>query len=68
MMILNYPTKKALKAAIGTALDYAETSIFGPEYRASGTVVGSNRPHLTGFKREFYAEVTLKDNLIVGVK
>ena len=49
---------------------YTETSMFGNEYRKDGTFVGSNRPFLpegTG-KREFFAEVTMKDNLIYNVK
>lgn len=53
MMILNYENKKALKECIGKSLRYSETSIFGPEYKSSGSFCGCNRPHLTGYKREF---------------
>jgi hypothetical protein len=67
MMILNYPTKKDLKAAIGKPLLYTETSMFGPEYTANGTFSGCNRPHLTGYKREFFARVTMRDGLIEKV-
>lgn len=67
MLIFNYPSKKALKESIGSELQYQETSIFGPEYRESGVIYGSNRPHLTGHKREFYAEVTMKDGYILKV-
>lgn len=68
MIILNYPTKKELKAAIGQPLKYTETSMFGPEYRDNGKVVGCNRPHLTGYKREFFANVTMVDGKISKVE
>ena len=67
MLIFNYPSKKALKESIGSELQYQETSLFGPEYRESGVIYGSNRPHLTGHKREFYAQVTMKDGYILKV-
>ena len=68
MLILNYKSKKELKDQIGKILDYTETSIFGPEYKPNGIIVGSNRPHSTNNKgREFFAEVTLKNNLIKKV-
>lgn len=67
MLILNYPSKKALKAAIGQTLDYTETSLFGPEYRANGKLTGANRPHITKMGREFFAEVTMKDGRIEKV-
>ena len=68
MMILNYESKKALKECIGKSLRYSETSMFGPEYKSSGSFCGCNRPHLTGYKREFYANVTMLDDLIKSVK
>tara|TARA_R110000737_G_scaffold306967_1_gene314782 strand:- start:346 stop:552 length:207 start_codon:yes stop_codon:yes gene_type:complete len=68
MLIFNYPSKKELKTRIGEPLNYQETSMFGAEYRTSGTLTGCNRPHLTGYKREFFANVTMLDGLIVGVK
>ena len=68
MMILNYETKKELKENIGKPLKYTETSIFGKEYKSNGSFAGCNRPHITGFKREFFAEVTMENNLIKGVK
>ena len=68
MMILNYETKKELKENIGKPLDYTETSIFGPEYVSNGTFTGCNRPHITGYKREFYATVTMENDKIKGVK
>mgnify|MGYP003654055222 FL=1 len=68
MMVLNYPSKKELKENIGEPLSYTETSMFGDEYISNGTFAGCNRPHLTGYKREFFAEVTMLDNKIIGVK
>lgn len=67
-MIFNYPSKKSLKESVGQKLDYVETSAFGPEYKPNGVLVGSNRPHLTGHKREFFAQVTMRDGVIAGVK
>lgn len=68
MLVLDYPSKKVLKECIGRTLRYRETSVFGSEYVPDGKFVGCNRPHITGHKREFFAEVTMKDNLIAGVK
>ena len=67
MLILNYPSKKELKANVGKPLNFSETSLFGVEYKSTGTFCGSNRPHLTGYKREFFASVTMLDNLIIKV-
>jgi len=68
MLILNYKSKKELKEQVGKTLDYTETSIFGPEYKSEGIIVGSNRPYSTNNKgREFFAEVKLKNNLIIKV-
>ena len=69
MMILNYSSKKILKEQIGQTLNYTETSMFGPEFKANGTFCGSNRPHVTGIQgREFFAEVTMVDGKIQKVK
>ena len=68
MIVFNYPSKKELKANIGKPLKYIETSMFGNEYVSDGYMVGANRPHITGQGREFFAEVTMKNNLIAGVK
>jgi len=67
MMILNYESKKELKTKIGEELNYTETSWFGAEYKSTGSFAGCNRPHMTGYKREFFAEVTMKDDKIVKV-
>jgi len=68
MMIFNYPSKKVLKENIGKPLRYTETSIFGNEYVPNGVIIGANRPHITKQGREFFAEVTLLDGLIIKVK
>ena len=68
MIILNYKSKKELRENIGQSLNYTEPSMFGPEYKSDGTVVGSNRPHSTNNAgREFFAEVTLKNHIIQKV-
>ena len=64
MLVFDYSTKKLLKANVGQPLNYQETSFFGNEYVPDGVLVGCNRPHLTGHKREFFAEVVMKDGLI----
>jgi len=68
MIVFNYASKKELKAAIGQRLRYIETSFFGPEYRADGILTGANRPHITGKGREFFANVTMENGIIKGVK
>jgi hypothetical protein len=67
MIVLVYASKKDLKAQIGKPLRYQETSMFGAEYRSNGTITGANRPHITGLGREFFAQVTMKDDLIAKV-
>jgi len=68
MIIFNYPSKKELKANIGKPLRYIETSLFGAEYTPNGSLTGANRPHITGLGREWFAVVTMENNLIKGVK
>lgn len=68
MLVFNYESKKALKESIGKPLRYIETSMFGSEYRDNGTLTGANRPHITGKGREFFANVTMANGLIVSVK
>ena len=68
MLVFNYESKKALKESIGKPLRYIETSMFGPEYRDNGVLTGANRPHITGKGREFFANVTMANGLIKGVK
>jgi hypothetical protein len=68
MLVFNYESKKALKESIGKPLRYIETSLFGAEYRDNGILTGANRPHITGKGREFFANVTMENGLIKGVK
>ena len=75
MMIVHYATKKALKESIGQSLKYEETSMFGPEFKSTGTFTGSNRPSITGIRtpkggkaREFFARITMENGLIASVK
>ena len=65
MMAALYPTKKALKESIGKRLLYTETSAFGNEYHSNGSfaVVGPS-----AYNRKWYAEVTMKNDLIERVK
>ena len=67
MLIFDYPSKKDLKSCIGQSLKYRETSLFGEEYRRDGMLTGCNRPHITGHKREFFANVVMKDGKIEKV-
>ena len=64
MMGATYKTKKELKTQVGKPLRYVETSIFGEEYTPNGRfcVVGPS-PYV----RKWYAEVTMKDDLIMKV-
>lgn len=68
MLIFDYPSKKELAACVGQKLRFRETSVFGPEYDPNGFLTGCNRPHMTGHKREFFANVQMKDGLIAKVK
>jgi len=65
MMGADYPTKKALKLSVGKRLRFVETSMFGPEYKSTGTfcVVGPSP-----YERKWYAEVTVQDDIIMKVK
>jgi hypothetical protein len=69
MLFTGYKSRKELKENIGKQLVYKETSMFGPEYVSTGTFVGAHRPLVTGLPgREFFAEVTMENDLIVKVK
>ena len=67
-LVVNYPSKKNLKENIGKRLSYIETSIFGNEYESNGLLTVANRPHITGLGREFFAQVTIENDIIVKVK
>ena len=68
MLVFNYPSKKVLKEKIGKPLKYKETSMFGNEYEPNRLLTGCNRPHITGHKREFFANVQMKNGLIAKVQ
>jgi len=69
MMLLNYKSKKELKAAIGQPLRYTETSMFGAEFKSDGTFCGAHRPQVDGSAgREFFAEVTMANGVITAIK
>jgi hypothetical protein len=70
MMTCNtYASKKELKEHIGQPLRYEETSLFGPQYLATGTLYVARRPHLCNPPggREFFAEVIMVDGIIERV-
>lgn len=60
-----YRTKKDLKGAVGQPFHYTETSMFGPEFRATGenTVVGPS-----AYERKWYAIVKCEQGVIKSVK
>ena len=60
-MYAHYKSKKALKESVGTPLNYEETSMFGPEYKSDGQFV------VTNVKRSFFAQVTMKNDIIAKV-
>lgn len=64
MIQAHYPSKKALKENLGKPLRFNETSFFGPEYKSNGTFcVADYSP-----SRKWFAQVTMKDDLIFKVK
>jgi hypothetical protein len=65
MMGASYPSKKVLKENVGKPLRFIETSVFGPEYKATGKfcVVGPC-PYTN---RKWFAEVTMENGLIKKV-
>ena len=68
MLIFKYKSKKELKENVGKRLHYIETSMFGEEYKLNGLLTGANRPHITHMGREFFANVLMKDGIIMQVK
>ncbi len=68
MLVTGYTSKKELKASVSEHLQYEETSMFGPEYKSTGSFVVAHRPLVTGLKgREFFAKVTMQDDRIAAV-
>lgn len=70
LLLTGYDSKKELKAHIGKPLEYVETSAFGKEYTGDGAFTAAHRPALkvrrTG--REFFARITMENNLIKKVE
>lgn len=69
LIVTGYKSKKELKKAIGSKLQYRETSFFGLEFKENGKFVVAHRPSIAQMGhessgREFFAEVTTKDGLI----
>ena len=64
MLGANYPTKKALRLAVGQPLRHEETSMFGPEYRDNGQIVVVGPSPYT---RKWYAQVVMTNGLIAKV-
>ena len=64
MLSATYPTKKALRESVGQSLRYIETSMFGAEFKPTGTfaVVGPSPTN-----RKWFAEVTMQDGKIAKV-
>jgi hypothetical protein len=72
LLVTGYKSKKELNEAIGKKLVYRETSMFGTEYKSDGKVSVAYRPSIAHIGeescgREFFAEVTMKNNLIEKV-
>ncbi len=59
-----YKTKKELKESVGKPLRYNETSMFGPEYKSTGSfaVVGPS-----AYDRKWFATVVMADGKIAKV-
>ena len=64
MIVFDYPTKRSLIASVGSKLKVRGN----PYVPMTGDIAGCNRPWLTGFNREFYAVVSIRNGLIVKVK
>jgi hypothetical protein len=64
MIQAHYISKKLLKESIGKTLRYNETSMFGLEYKSNGSFCVAD----SGPKRKWFAQVTMKDDLIFKVK
>ena len=59
-----YKTKKDLKASVGKPLGYNETSMFGPEYKSTGSfaIVGPS-----AYNHKWFATVTMVEGKIAKV-
>lgn len=65
MLGASYKTKKDLKASIGKALNYVETSMFGPEFKPDGKFCVVGPCPFT--KRTWFATVVMANGLIAKV-
>ena len=58
-----YTNKKSLRESVGKKLNFAETSVFGPEYRDNGELtVADGSP-----KRSWFARVAMSEGKIKKV-
>lgn len=64
--VYGYKTKKQLRGSVGQQLQYVETSLFDSEFKSNGSnvIVGPDAYR----KRDWYAEVTCSNGIIVKVK
>lgn len=70
-ILVCYPSKKALAESVGQTLTHKETSMFGKEYKPTGSFAVAYRPAMWRHEqggREFFAEVTMYENKISRVK
>ena len=68
IMVTGYISKKELQGNVGRMLVFEETSFFGPEYKSNGTFPVVHRPSVSKKPgREFFAEVTMENDVIVKV-
>lgn len=70
-LLVCYPSKKALKEAIGTRLVFRETSVFSNQYSENDRFPVAYRPSIWRHKdggREFFAEVKIENGLIAKVE
>lgn len=67
-LIVAYPNKTALKAAVGKELTYIEMSARMPEYVADGRMIVANKPEITHIGETFYAVVVMEHGKIKSVE
>jgi len=67
LLIVGYRSKKELKAAVGTNLEYREHGL--DRFQPNGMNTVAHRPSITKCGgKEFFAQVTCKDGIIEKVK
>jgi len=67
MIIAHYETIDALRNEIGKPLQHVQDDMFNPEYRSNGSLQVCNNPALTGARREFFATITIENDILVAV-